>query len=775
MKKKELSERDIISKYVLPALTRRGWDLQGQIFEEYTLTADRVTARGRAGEVRLAGTGKRADIVLCYKPNLPVAVIEAKDNNHAVGSGIQQALGYAKLMGLSLAYSTNGDAFLESDRSGASKQIERDVPLDRFPTPDELWRRYCTERNIAAAEEPVAAQDWYLGTEDKPPRYYQIKAVNLTVEAIARGQDRILLVMATGTGKTFTAFQIIWRLWKARARRRVLFLADRNILIDQARNNDFQPFGQALTKIEHRMADKSFEIYLALYQAVAGAEEVKNIYKQFTPGFFDLVIVDECHRGSAAEDSAWREILEYFGEATQIGLTATPKETEEVSNIDYFGEPLFTYSLREGIDDGYLAPYKVIRIETDKDAGYRPGKGKRDKFGQLVKDRTYKRKELDRTLVLEQRTELVARKVTEYLKQTDRFAKTIVFCQDIEHADRMRSALVKENADLCLLNPRYVRKITGDDAVGKLELDDFILPSSIYPVIATTSKLLTTGVDAQTCKLIVIDQEIGSMTEFKQIIGRGTRIREDYGKLWFTIMDFRGATRHFEDEKFDGPPEQVVVLGEEEPILPPTPPAPAVSRGGSRDKVFIADEKVAVASERVERYGADGKRLEVPVEEHARAVLRGLCKSAGDLRKRWLAAEGRGEVLGALERQGVAAGDLARVYGDAFATFDLLAHAGFGVPLVSRRERARAARVRAVLDAQKELPRKVLEGLLAKFEGEGLETLDNPELLKLRPFDRLGTLVELVRAFGGRAGFERAVAAVEAAVYADLVAPPDGR
>jgi type I restriction enzyme R subunit len=563
-------------------------------------------------------------------------------------------------------------------------------------------------------------------------------------------------------------------------KKRVLFLADRNILLDQASNNDFQPFGQALTKIAHRTADKAFEIYLALYQAVTGSEAAQNIYTQFSPGFFDLVVVDECHRGSAAENSAWREILEYFNGATQIGLTATPKETAEVSSTHYFGEPLFIYSLREGIEDGFLAPYTVIRIETDKDIeGYKPGKGKRDKFGQLVEDKKYKRKDFDRTLVLEQRTELVARKVSEYLKATDRFAKTIVFCEDIEHADRMRSALVNENADLCRDNPRYVRKITGDDSVGKLELDDFILPSSPYPVIATTSKLLTTGVDAQTCKLIVIDQEIGSMTEFKQIIGRGTRVREDYGKLSFTIMDFRGATRHFEDEAFDGPPEQIYVPGQGDPIVPPddgaggldeppaSPKATYRGQGHSRDKSFIDDVPVLVARENLERYGADGKRIEASVVDHARAVVGQLCKSRDDLRQRWLALDERAELLGALARYGVAVGDLAHTYGEEYATFDLLAHTGFAAPLIPRRERARGAGVQKVLANQKELPRKVLEGLLAEFADAGLETLDDAEHLGARPYAKLGTIVELVRAFGGRTKFEKAIAALEDALYGE--------
>jgi type I restriction enzyme R subunit len=778
MDKKALSERDITTRFVLKAVREAGWS-EDQIFEEVSITADRVSGRGRQGPHRVPKTAKRADIVLFHKPGIPIAVIEVKDNNHGVGAGMKQALEYADRLGLSLAYSTNGDAFIENDRSGASKKIEREVPLDGFPTPAELWRRYCVQRNITPSEEAVVAQDWYLGMVDKPARSYQIKAVNLTMEAIAKGQSRILLVMATGTGKTYTAFQIIWRLWKAKTKKRILFLADRNILVDQAKNNDFQPFGQALTKIDNRNADKSYEIYLALYQAVAGADEAKNIYKQFSPGFFDLVIIDECHRGSAAENSAWREILEYFSAATQIGLTATPKETEDVSNIDYFGAPVFTYSLREGIEDGYLAPYTVIRIDTDKDLeGYRPEKGTRDKYQKLVPDRKYKRRDLDRTLVLDERTQLVARKVTEYLKESgDRYAKTIVFCQDIEHAERMRSALVNENADLVQENRRYVCSITGDDAT---ELSDFILPSARYPVIATTSKLLTTGVDAQTVKLIVIDQEIGSMTEFKQIIGRGTRIREDYGKLAFTIMDFRGATRHFEDKKFDGPPERVYEPKKGDPVVPPpdgvdadgedsaplSPTSAMITRERSREKYHLADVNVVVARETVERYGADGKRIEAGVEEHARAVLRKMFPTRAELRACWLVPATRGELLGDLEKEGVSVVDLGTRHNDEHATFDLLAHAGYAAPLVPRRVRARSAAVQKVLTGYKGLPRKVLEGLLDRFEA-GHETLDNGDDLRLPPFNAIGTSVELMRSFGGRAKFEAAIAALEEALYGD--------
>ena len=783
MDKKTLSERDIVTKCILPALQKSGWDLGVQVREEFPMSAGRVIVKGSRQQPGLRGKDERADIVLFHKLNIPIAVIEAKRNDKTLGSGIQQALRYAERLDVPLAYSTNGDAFLESDISGTASQVEREIPLLAFPSPQELWRRYCAYKKLDGAPQAIAAQDWYQGMEDKTPRYYQIKAVNRTVEAIAAGKRRVLLVMATGTGKTYTAFQIIWRLWKARAVKRVLFLADRNILLSQARNKDFQPFGPAMTRIEHRTADKSFEIYLALYQAVSGTEEAKNTYKQFSPGFFDLIVVDECHRGSAADDSAWREILEYFQSATQIGLTATPKETSEISNVDYFEEPIFTYSLREGIDDGYLAPYKVTRIDIDKDVdGYIPGEGKLDKYGQPVKNRKYERKDYDRTLVLEQRTELVARKITEHLKGIkDRFAKTIVFCQDIEHAERMRSALARENEDEFLKNRRYVRKITGDDPDGKRELDEFILPDSKYPVIATTSKLLSTGIDAQTCKLIVIDQEIGSMAEFKQIIGRGTRIREDHGKMWFTIMDFRGATRHFQDIKFDGPPEQIYEPKEGQPVVRPDedeegptpdeegPPSPSVARaarGTRREKTYIDDEAAAVVSEIVERYGPDGQRIDASIEDHARAILRARFASREALRAAWLADGERRAIMADLEQQGVALDDLTRKHGEDYATLDILVHTGYSGPLLTRRERSRSAPVRTLLDAQTGLPRAVLDGLLDKFI-EGVEAIGDIELLRVRPFDQMGTLVELVRAFGGRPKYEKALAALEEALYAE--------
>jgi len=574
--KKSLSETDIRTKFITPAIVKAGWDLNTQIREEVALTAGRVLVKGRKLQ---RGPAKFADYILYYKPNLPIAVVEAKDNQHALGDGMQQALGYAHMHGgLPFAFSSNGDGFLFHDRTATAGPVETPLSLNAFPSPEDLWQRYCAWRGLDAQASTVVAQDYYFDASGKTPRYYQLNAINAAIEAIAKGQRRILLVMATGTGKTYTAFQIIWRLWKAGAAKRILFLVDRNILADQAKTNDFKPFGSALTKIQKRQADKSYEIYLALYQAVSGTEEERNIYKQFSPDFFDLVVIDECHRGSAREDAAWHEILTYFASAVHIGLTATPKE---VSNIHYFGDPIYTYSLRQGIEDGFLAPYKVVRIDLDKDLfGWRPPRGKTDKNGQLVEDCIYNQKDMDRTLVLERRTQLVARRITEFLKGSSRFDKTIVFCEDIDHAERMRQALVNENADLAKANRRYIMRITGDEQEGKAELDNFIDPESVFPVIATTSELMATGVDAQTCKLIVLDQSIQSMTKFKQIIGRGTRINEPYGKLYFTILDFKKATELFADPDFDGDPVQIYEPGPDEAV---NPPGDGPTAGGEAD------------------------------------------------------------------------------------------------------------------------------------------------------------------------------------------------
>src|SRR5690625_3915329 len=503
---RKLSERDVCTKFITPAVLAAGWDLHKQIREEVSFTAGRIIPKGKTYSRK---QGKRSDYILYYKPNIPLAIIEAKDNTHSVGSGMQQALEYAEILDIPFVYSSNGKGFLEHDRTGTANQMTSLLALDEFPSPQELWGRYREFKGFTKEEEKIVTQDYFIDPSGKTPRYYQRIAINRTVEAVAKGQDRILLVSATGTGKTLIAYNLIDRLWKSGAKKRILFLADRNILIDQTMSNDFKHFGDKMTKITKRTVDKSYEIYLALYQGVSGSEEWQNIYQEFSPEFFDLIVIDECHRGSAREDSAWREILNYFDTATHIGLTATPKETKEVSNANYFGEPIYTYSLKQGIDDGFLAPYKVIRVGLDRDLeGYRPEKGKIDKYGNLIDDREYYQKDFDKDLILEKRTKLVAKRVTEFLKKTDRFSKTIIFCIDIDHAERMRQALVNENSDIVKENPRYIMKITGDDPEGKAQLDNFADEDSNYPAVVTTSKLLTTGVNIKTCKLIVLDSNI---------------------------------------------------------------------------------------------------------------------------------------------------------------------------------------------------------------------------------------------------------------------------
>lgn len=760
--KKALSERDICTKYITPALVAGGkWD-HSQIREEVSFTKGRVLVRGKKST---RGEAKRADFVLSYKPGLRLAVIEAKDNNHPVGGGMQQALEYGDTLEVPFVFSSNGDAFMFHDRTGQSDPVEREITLAEFPFAEDLWHRYCVWKGLTPAQTAVVAQDYCVQGPDKEPRYYQEIAINRTIEAIAKGENRVLLTMATGTGKTFVAFQIIWRLWKSGRKKRILFLADRNILVDQTRVNDFKPFAGKMTKIEGRNIDKSYEIYLALYQGISGQEEAANAYKEFSPDFFDLVIVDECHRGSAAEDSNWRRILEYFNGATQIGLTATPKETKEVSNIDYFGDPIFTYSLKQGIADGFLAPYKVIRYDLDKDLlGWQPAKGQLDKYGQLIDDRLYNQLDMDRTLVLDERTKLVAFKITEYLKATDRFAKTIVFCDDVDHAERMRQALIFWNGDEVVKNHKYVMRITGDDDAGKAELDNFILPESKYPVIATTSRLLNTGVDARTCKLIVLDQTIQSPTTFKQIIGRGTRILDEYGKTWFTIMDFKGATRLFLDPNFDGEP---VSIYDPEPKDPPQPPEDEDDGGGggpidppppgSRPKFYVKDVPVSVLRERTQILGADGQLSTETVKDYTRKTVRQKFALFDDFLKFWSKAEQKRIIIHELEEQGVPLGSLEEIVGQDFDPFDLICHVAYDEPPLTRKQRAAKVRADNYFTRYGEQARKVMEALLDQYADQGIEAIEAEDALKINCFKRFGTPVEIIRSFGGRQKFVAAL------------------
>ncbi len=791
MNKKQLSERDICTKYITPALEKAGWDVTTQVREEFPLTKGRIIVRGK---LHTRAKHKRADYVLFYKPNIPIAIIEAKDNNHTVGYGMQQALGYADMLQVPFVFSSNGDGFLFHNKIALDGIVEREIALHEFPAAETLWQWWAQHRGLNDQQNALVTQDYFSDSGDKSPRYYQLLAINKTIEAIARGQNRILLVMATGTGKTFTAFQIIWRLWKSTAKKRILFLADRNILIDQTMTNDFKPFGSAMTKIQKRQANKSYEIYLSLYQAVIGNEEEKNIYRQFSPDFFDLIIIDECHRGSAAADSAWREILEYFTSATQIGLTATPKETKEVSNIDYFGDPIYTYSLRQGIDDGFLAPYKVVRIDFDRDlTGWRPDRGMIDKYGNEIEDRIYNQKDFDKTLVLEQRTQLVAKKITEFLQQTNRFDKAIVFCEDIDHAERMRQALVNENADLVAQNSKYVMRITGDNEEGKAELDNFIFPESKYPVIATTSKLMTTGVDAQTCKLIVLDQRIQSMTEFKQIIGRGTRINEDYGKYYFTIIDFKKATELFADPDFDGDPVQIYEpRGDESPVPPDVPDEadcgdgfvypepvegqewPVVSEPGPGEagavrRYVVSNVAVTVAAERVQYFDAAGRLITESLKDYTRKALAREYQYLDAFLRRWSSTEKKQAIIDELSEQGVffdaLADEIGRQSGKAFDPFDLVCHVAWDMPPLTRKERAEQVKKRNYFTRYGEQARRVLEALLDKYADEGVAHIEETQILTIAPFTEFGTPLEIIRAFGGLDQYQQAVNELEQALY----------
>ena len=651
-------------------------------------------------------------------------------------------------------------------------------------------------------------QDYFSDGSGKTPRYYQVSAINAATEAITQGRDRILLVMATGTGKTYTAFQIIWRLWKAGRKKRILFLADRNVLVDQTMVNDFRHFGPAMAKLStkagtieradgssedltvaldrKRHIDTAYEIYLGLYQALTGPEERQKVFRDFSPGFFDLIVIDECHRGSAAEDSAWREILDYFSSATHIGLTATPKETKYVSNIDYFGKPVYSYSLKQGIRDGFLAPYKVIKVHIDRDVeGYRPEQGQLDRDGKEVEDRIYNAKDFDRSLVLDERTKLVARKVTQFLKESDdRFQKTMVFCVDQEHAARMRQALSNENADLVGENHRYVMRITGGDAEGQAQLGNFIDPESTYPVLVTTSRLLSTGVDAQTCRLIVLDRLVGSMTEFKQIVGRGTRVHEDTRKFYFRLMDFRGATSHFADPDFDGEPVQVYEPGEDDPMTPPDdlppldgegliPPEPGEDEtiidlppeGYGKRKIYVDGVDATIIAERIEYLDQYGKLVTESLRDFTRKALKRRFASLGDFLRRWKATERKQAILEELEAEGLVLDTIAEELGKDLDPFDLICHVAFDAKPLTRRERAANVKKRDVFSKYGEQARAVLDALLAKYADEGVLNLDDTNVLRIPPLSGLGTPVQLVNAFGGRVGFVQAVHDLQAALY----------
>ncbi|EFO0750030.1 DEAD/DEAH box helicase [Escherichia coli] len=795
-----LTEADIITKCVMPAILNAGWDNTTQIRQEVKLRDGKVIVRGKVAARR---TVKSADIVLYHKPGIPLAVIEAKANKHEIGKGMQQGIEYARLLDVPFVFATNGDGFIFRDATAAEGEcLEKQITRDDFPSPAELWQKFCLWKGYTQAQLPVITQDYYDDGSGKSPRYYQLQAINKTIEAVSNGQNRVLLVMATGTGKTYTAFQIIWRLWKSKNKKRILFLADRNILVDQTKNNDFQPFGTAMTKVSGRTIDPAYEIHLALYQAITGPEEDQKAFKQVAPDFFDLIVIDECHRGSASEDSAWREILDYFSSATQIGLTATPKETHEVSSTDYFGDPVYVYSLKEGIEDGFLAPYKVVRVDIDVDLqGWRPTKGQTDLNGEVIDDRIYNQKDFDRTMVIDERTELVARTITDYLKRTNPMDKTIVFCNDIDHAERMRRALVNLNPEQVKKNDKYIMKITGDDEIGKAQLDNFINPKKPYPVIATTSELMTTGVDAKTCKLVVLDQNIQSMTKFKQIIGRGTRIDERYGKLWFTILDFKKATELFADERFDGIPEKVMdttpediadpesdfeekleeisehdeeqVTGVDEPPAPPyqvtdtddVGPLPEEDEKKIR-KFHVNGVAVGVIAQRVQYYDADGKLVTESFKDYTRKTLLIEYASLDDFTRKWQDADRKEAIIHELEQQGIIWEVLAEEVGKDLDPFDMLCHVVYGQPPLTRKERAENVRKRNYFTKYSEAAQSVLDNLLDKYADAGVQEIESIQVLKLKPFDSMGTLPEIIKTgFGDRNGYNQALSELENEIY----------
>jgi len=775
--KLELSEADIRELFITPAIKNAGWDELTQIRREVTLTPGPIVVRGQISS-RNKKKKKFADYVLSWEKGVPVAVVEAKENGHTVSHGMQQALGYAEILEVPSAFSSNGDAFASHNKvPEAHEDVETEIPLDAFPSPEELWKRYKKFRNIEDDSEELVTEPYYEDGSGKEPRYYQVEAINRVVEAVANKQNRLLLVMATGTGKTYTTFQIIWRLWKAKRVKRVLFLVDRNILVDQTIVNDFKPFGSAMHKVKNRKIDPSYEIHLALYQAITGKDEEDKIFKNVSPDFFDMVVIDECHRGSADEDSSWREILEYFSGAIQLGLTATPKETKYVSNISYFGEPVYTYSLKQGIEDGFLAPYKVIRIDIDKDIkGWTPPEGMTDDLGQELEKREYNQKDMDRILVLNKRTKLVAKRVMKYLRATDPFAKTIIFCEDIEHAERMRRAIVNEARELAIDNPKYVVRITGDSIEGKAELDNFIDPESKFPVIATTSDLMSTGVDAKTCKLIVLDKTINSMTTFKQIIGRGTRIEEEFGKYFFTIMDFKKATENFRDEAFDGAPVVIYEPGDDDDPVPPDPEGgDDVDEGndegtgiGGKTKFYVDGVPVKILAERVEYVGDDGKLITESYKDFSRKRIKSEFESLDLFLQRWSKTKKKQVILELLEEQGVILENLVDEVGKEYGDFDLICHIAYDKPPLTRRERVENVKKRNYFTKYEEKMRRVLDALLDKYKDEGIRTLENTKVLKSKEFKDIGTPIEIItQIFGSKEKYEDVIAELEEELFKD--------
>ena len=772
--KKQMTEENIKLQFITPAITAT-WKLS-QITMETKITDGKINLKGN---LVVREKPKKADYVLYLNDSKPIAIVEAKDNKHTVSYGIQQAITYARMLDVPFAFSSNGDAFYEHDMITGQ---ERQIDLDKFPSPAELLMHFQTEKGITPAEMTAINQPYYTSQTTYSPRYYQRNAINRTVEAVAKGQDRLLLVMATGTGKTYTAFQIVYRLLKAGLKKKVLYLADRNILVDQSIQQDFAPLEKTIHKINFAKDDPvtitSHEVYFSLYQQLAGNEEdtdngedpVARFASLFQKDFFDLIIVDECHRGSAKKDSNWRKILEYFSSATQIGMTATPKETKYISNIDYFGDPIYTYSLREGIEDGFLAPFKVINVRTNIGEGWRPYKGQLDKNGMEIEDRIYTNSDFDYNIILEERTYEVAREITEYLKSTNRMQKTIVFCATEEHADRMRNALAELNADMMQQNPDYVVRITGSDPYGKSKLDYFISVSAPYPVIATTSKLLTTGADCKMTKLIVLDQMIGSMTEFKQIIGRGTRLREKEGKTHFVVMDFRNVSRLFADPEWDGPVQQDDGFdpngGGNGGDTPPTPPTPPVD---PKDKPIVDGNgcSVHVIGKTVAIYDANGKLLrQESIVDYTKSNILGEYASLENFIRQWSAKDKKESIRDLLLERGIDLEAMKAAQGmSEVDDFDFICHVAFDQKPLTRKERANNVKKRDFLSKYKGVAREVLEALLDRYMNTGIYELEKVEVLKLSEFKRFGMPAKIASYFGGKAGYFQAVKELEEEIY----------
>lgn len=767
--KKSMTEEDIKLQYITPAVTSK-WN-RGKITMETPITDGKINLKGN---MVFRERPKRVDYLLYLSVDNPIAVIEAKDNNHAISHGLQQAMEYAQMLDLPFAFSSNGDGFAEHDFLTGT---EREFGLDEFPSEAELIARFKQESDFSSAQEAAIDQPYYTSQNTYPPRYYQRIAINRTVDAIARGQQRLLLVMATGTGKTYTAFQIVYRLLKSGMKRKVLYLADRNILVDQSIQQDFAPLEKVTHKINVAKDDPStitsHQVYFSLYQQLVGDDDQEHFSELFSPDFFDLIIVDECHRGSAKEESRWRRILEYFSGATQIGMTATPKETKYISNLSYFGDPIYTYSLKEGIDDGFLAPFKVINIMTDIGDGWRPRKGQRDIYGNEIPDRIYTNSDYDYNIIIEDRIQQVAAEITSYLKSTDRMSKTIVFCANEDAAERMRVALVNLNSDMVKKNPDYVVRITGSDTYGKSKLKYFISTSSEGPVIATTSELLSTGADCKMVKLIALDKMIGSMTEFKQIIGRGTRLREKEGKTHFAVMDFRNVTRLFADPDWDGPLEIASGFGTGKAQKPPKPeggeppivdspvsgPTPIVDRNGC--KVTIIHKTVSI-------YDANGKLLrQESIVDYTKENVRGEYASLDNFIRQWSAQDKKAAIRDLLRERGIdleamkAAQNMADV-----DDFDFICHVAFDKKPLTRRERANNVKKRDFLSKYSGAAREVLEALLDKYMNTGIYEIEKTEILKLDPFLKMGKPAKIASYFGGKEGYLRAIKELEDEIYA---------